>query len=98
MVDKAISEKSNLTFNLSYLIQLMSAIAIFTYAYVTITGQISTLENQVFAMKQDIKDHTQWQREWENGGVLPLDVKQNEKINHLEKEVSRLHKEIYGID
>ena len=29
---------------------------------------------------------------------LPLDVKQNEKINYLENEVSRLHKEIYGID
>ena len=62
MVDKAISEKSNLTFNLSYLIQLMSAIAIFTYAYVTITGQISTLENQVSSMKQDIKEHTQWHK------------------------------------
>lgn len=94
---KAISENSNLTFNLSYLIQLISAIAIFTYAYVTLTGQVTNLESEVLSLKEDVKANIQWQREWENGGILPLDVEQNQKIKHLELEVSRLHKQLYGI-
>lgn len=94
---KAISENSNLTFNLSYLIQLISAIAIFTYAYVTLTGQVTNLESEVLSLKEDVKANIQWQREWENGGILPLDVEQNQKIEHLELEVSRLHKQLYGI-
>ena len=98
MSKTTISDRSSMTFSLPYLIQIIGAIGALTYTYVTLTDKVDYLENQVAAMQEDIKTNAQWQREWENGGVLPLDVKQNEKINHLEKEVSRLHKEIYGID
>lgn len=91
-----ISDKSKLTFSLPYLIQIITAIGALTYTYVTLTEQVNNLDNQVGSLKADIKELSQWQREWESGGVLPLDVEQNEKIKYLEKEVGKLHKTIYG--
>lgn len=91
-----ISDKSKLTFSLPYLIQIIGAIGALTYTYVTLTEQVNTLDSQVISLKADIKELAQWQREWESGGILPLDVEQNEKIKYLEKEVGKLHETIYG--
>tara|TARA_S200000501_G_scaffold372664_1_gene418215 strand:- start:4906 stop:5193 length:288 start_codon:yes stop_codon:yes gene_type:complete len=91
-----ISDKSKLTFTLPYLIQIITAIGALTYTYVTLTDKVDYLENQVAIMQEDIKANSQWQREWESGGILPLDVEQNEKLKYLEWEVIKLHKQIYG--
>tara|TARA_B100000378_G_scaffold142989_1_gene115599 strand:+ start:504 stop:797 length:294 start_codon:yes stop_codon:yes gene_type:complete len=91
-----ISDKSAMTFSLPYLIQIIGAIGALTYTYVTLTDKVDYLENQVAAMQEDIKTNAQWQREWESGGILPLDVEQNEKIKYLEWEVIKLHKQLYG--
>lgn len=95
-IKTAITEKSEMTFSLSYLIQIIGAIGALTYTYVTLTDKVDFLENQVATMQEDIKANSQWQREWESGGILPLDVEQNEKIKYLEWEVMKLHKQIYG--
>lgn len=96
MVKEALTEQSNLTVSLSYLAQIIAAIGAVIYTYVTLTAEITQLENQVSLMKDDLKEVQTWTRDWESGGILPLDVSQNEKINYLEKELDRLHEEMYG--
>jgi len=91
-----ITDKSYMTFSLPYLIQIIAAISAVTFTYVTLTEKVNSLENTVSTLKTDIKELAQWQREWESGGILPLDVEQNEKINYLEKELNRLHDTLYG--
>ena len=97
MVKQALTEKSNLTVSLSYLAQIICAIIAVVYTYTTLTAEITQLENQVALMKDDVKEVQTWTREWESGGILPLDVEQNQKILYLEQEVARLHKQLYGI-
>jgi hypothetical protein len=97
MVKQALTEKSNLTVSLSYLAQIICAIIAVVYTYTTLTAEITQLENQVALMKDDVKEVQTWTREWESGGILPLDVEQNQKILYLEQEVERLHQHIYGI-
>ena len=96
MVKVALNEQSNLTVSLSYLAQIICAIGAVIYTYVTLTAEITQLENQVALMKDDLKEVQTWTRDWESGGILPLDVSQNEKINYLEKELDRLHEQMYG--
>lgn len=93
---KALSDKSNLTVSLSYLIQIIGAICAVVYTYVSLTSEITQLEGRVTLMQDDIKEVQKWTRDWESGGVLPLDVSQNEKIEYLEKELDRLHEQMYG--
>ena len=96
MVKETLNEQSNLTVSLSYLAQIIAAIGAVIYTYVTLTAEITQLENQVTLMKDDLKEVQTWTRDWESGGILPLDVSQNEKINYLEKELDRIHKQMYG--
>ena len=96
MVKETLNEQSNLTVSLSYLAQIIAAIGAVIYTYVTLTAEITQLENQVTLMKDDLKEVQTWTRDWESGGILPLDVSQNEKINYLEKELDRLHEQMYG--
>lgn len=97
MVKQALTENSNLTVSLSYLAQIICAIIAVVYTYTTLTAEITQLENQVALMKDDVKEVQTWTREWESGGILPLDVEQNQKILYLEQEVVRLHEQLYGI-
>lgn len=97
MVKQVLTENSNLTVSLSYLAQIICAIIAVVYTYTTLTAEITQLENQVALMKDDVKEVQVWTREWESGGILPLDVEQNQKILYLEQEVERLHQQLYGI-
>ena len=96
MTKKPLTDQSNLTVSLSYLVQIIGAICAVVYTYVSLTEEITSLENQVVLMKEDLKEVQKWTRDWESGGVLPLDVSQNEKIEYLEKELDRLHEQMYG--
>jgi hypothetical protein len=97
MVKQALTENSNLTVSLSYLAQIICAIIAVVYTYTTLTAEITQIENQVALIKDDVKEVQTWTREWESGGILPLDVEQNQKILYLEEEVARLHEQLYGI-
>ena len=96
MTKKPLTDQSNLTVSLSYLVQIIGAICAVVYTYVSLTAEITQLENQVVLLKEDLKEVQKWTRDWESGGVLPLDVSQNEKIEYLEKELDRLHEQMYG--
>jgi len=96
MTKKPLTDQSNLTVSLSYLVQIIGAICAVVYTYVSLTAEITQLENEVVILKEDLKEVQKWTRDWESGGVLPLDVSQNEKIEYLEKELDRLHEQMYG--
>ncbi len=96
MTKKPLTDQSNLTVSLSYLVQIIGAICAVVYTYVSLTAEITQLENEVVLLKEDLKEVQKWTRDWESGGVLPLDVSQNEKIEYLEKELDRLHEQMYG--
>ena len=53
---QAISDKSNLTVSLSYLVQIIGAICAVVYTYVSLTAEITQLENKVALMTDDLKE------------------------------------------
>ena len=45
------------------------------------------LEHEQVRMLDDIQANAVWIDEWESGGMLPLDVEQNMRIDFIEKEL-----------
>ena len=90
-----VDEKTSLNISLSYLIQIVIAICIAVYAYATLIEQIRVLETKVMQLQDDAKEHSAWIRDWETGGMLPLDVQQNERIEFLQKEFNDLKQREY---
>ena len=90
-----LNEKSSLNISLSYLIQIGIALSLAVYGYATLTEQISILQVENMQLKDDVKEHNTWIREWETGGMLPLDVQQNERIEFLQKELNDIRQREY---
>jgi hypothetical protein len=90
-----VDDKTSLNISLSYLIQIAVAISVAVYGYATLTEQIRVLETKVMQLQDDAKEHSTWIRDWETGGMLPLDVEQNEKIKFLQKELDDIRQREY---
>ena len=90
-----ISDKSNVNISLPFLIQAVIGIASLVWMYANLTSAIMTIQNRLDSVEADVKANFDWRESWESGGILPLDVSQNEKIAYLEKEVERLRNK-YG--
>jgi hypothetical protein len=90
-----LNEKSSLNISLSYLIQIGVALSLAVYGYATLTEQINILQIENMQLKDDVKEHSTWIREWETGGMLPLDVQQNERIEFLQKELNDIRQREY---
>lgn len=86
----SLNQDTSLKISLSYLIQIIGAICVAVYAYANLNDRLSAIENNLLSMKEDINANYEWREAWESGGILPLDVSQNEKIAFLEKEVDAL--------
>ena len=90
-----LNEKSSLNISLSYLIQIGIALSVAVYGYATLNEQINILQIENMQLKDDVKEHAIWIREWETGGMLPLDVQQNERIEFLQKELNDIRQREY---
>ena len=90
-----ISDKSNVNISLPFLIQAVIGFASLVWMYANLTSAIMTIQNRLDSVEADVKANFEWRESWESGGILPLDVSQNEKIAYLEKEVERLRNK-YG--
>ena len=86
----SLNQDTSLKISLSYLIQIIAAICVAVYAYANLNDRLSAIENNLLTMKEDIDANYEWRENWESGGILPLDVSQNEKIAFLEKELDAL--------
>jgi hypothetical protein len=90
---KPLSDSSSLNISLGMLMQAVVGIASIVWIYAQLSGDINSIINRLEVVEKDVQDNYQWREDWQSGGILPLDVSQNEKIAYLEKEVERLRNE-----
>tara|TARA_R100000808_G_scaffold11625_2_gene29643 strand:- start:4387 stop:4665 length:279 start_codon:yes stop_codon:yes gene_type:complete len=89
-MEKPISESSSMNISLGTLVQAVVGIGSLVLIYANLSNSIMSIESRLDSIEKDVQANFEWRDNWENSGILPLDVKQNEKINYLEKELERL--------
>ena len=89
-MEKPISESSSMNISLGTLVQAVVGIGSLVLIYANLSNSIMSIESRLDSIEKDVQANFEWRDIWENSGILPLDVKQNEKINYLEKELERL--------
>jgi hypothetical protein len=73
-----------LSIPLRNLIAIIVAVAVAVIGYFEIDERITMLEHQKSRLELDVDSNAEWIENWESDGILPLDVEQNMKIEHLE--------------
>ena len=86
---KAISDSSSLNISLPMLIQAVAFIGTMIWGFGELNGRISFLEYQVKINEEHITAIEEDAKSSQNSEI-PADIRQNEKITILEKEVARL--------
>ena len=79
-----IGEGTDITIPLRNLLAIIAAVAIAVMGYFGIAERITFLEHELEQAQQNIKINKEWIENWESDGILPLDVEQNMRIEHLE--------------
>ena len=86
---KPISDSSSLNISLPMLIQAVAFIGTMIWGFGELNGRISFLEYQVKINEEHITAIEEDAKSSQNSEI-PADIRQNEKITILEKEVERL--------
>ena len=89
MSKKPISDNSSLSISLPMLIQSIGLIGAMVWGYGQLNSRISFLEYQVSINESYIDDIIEDAKESQNAEI-PADIRQNERITFLEKELDRL--------
>ena len=89
---KPLSDSSSLNISLPMLFQAIGLIGAMVWGYGELNGRISFLEYQVRINEEHIEAIEEDAKESQNAEI-PADIRQNEKIRVLEKEVERLRNE-----
>jgi len=89
MSKKPISDNSSLSISLPMLIQAIGLIGAMVWGYGQLNSRISFLEYQVSINESYIDDIIEDAKESQNAEI-PADIRQNERITFLEKELDRL--------
>ena len=85
--DFKIGEGTDITIPLRNLLSIIAGVAIAVIGYFHIDERIMLLEHEQVRMLDDIQANAVWIDEWESGGMLPLDVEQNMRIDFIEREL-----------
>jgi len=88
-MNKPIGQDSSLNISLPMIFQIVGIISAFVWGYGELNGRISFLEYQVRINEEHIEAIEEDAKESQNAEI-PADIRQNEKIKALEKEVERL--------
>ena len=91
-MNKPIGQDSSLNISLPMIFQIVGIISAFVWGYGELNGRISFLEYQVRINEEHIEAIEEDAKESQNAEI-PADIRQNEKIRVLEKEVERLRNE-----
>ena len=86
---KPISDNSAMTISLPMIIQAVTFIVMLVWGYSQLNARISFLEYQVAMNEEHIIDLEE-DAEKNQDAKIPADIKQNQRIEYLEKEVERL--------
>jgi len=89
---KAISDNSSMTISLPMIIQAVTFIVMLVWGYSQLNARISFLEYQVAMNEEHIIDLEE-DAEKNQDAEIPADIKQNQRIEYLEREVERLRNE-----
>ena len=86
---KPISDNSSLNISLPMIIQAVAFIGALVYGYGELNSRISFLEYQV-AMNEEHIIRIEEDADANQDAEIPADIKQNQRIDYLEKEIERL--------
>jgi len=84
-----ISDNSSLNISLPMIIQAVTFVVMLVWGYSQLNARISFLEYQVAMNESHITDIEE-DAEANQNAEIPADIKQNQRIEYLEKEVERL--------
>ncbi len=88
--DFKIGSGTDLTIPLRSLISIIGAVAVTVIGYFHIDERIMLLEHEQVRLRDNLVKNSTWIDEWESGGMLPLDVEQNMRIQFLEEKINTL--------
>ena len=88
-MSKPLGQDSSLNISLPMIFQIVGIISAFVWGYGELNGRISFLEYQVKINEEHIEAIVEDAKESQNAEI-PADIRQNEKIKVLEKEVEKL--------
>tara|TARA_B100002019_G_C21204894_1_gene566102 strand:- start:869 stop:1144 length:276 start_codon:yes stop_codon:yes gene_type:complete len=91
-MNKPISDNSSMTISLPMIIQAVTFIVMLVWGYSQLNARISFLEYQVAMNEEHIIDLEE-DAEKNQDAEIPADIKQNQRIEYLEREVERLRNE-----
>ena len=82
--DFKIGEGTDITIPLRNLLAIIAGVAVAVIGYFGVDERIMMLEHELEQAQQYIEANKEWINNWESDGILPLDVEQNMRIEHLE--------------
>tara|TARA_Y100000356_G_scaffold135263_1_gene147850 strand:+ start:18842 stop:19114 length:273 start_codon:yes stop_codon:yes gene_type:complete len=85
-----LNDSTVLSIPLRNLIAIIVAVAVAVIGYFEIDERIMMLEHETDRIQLDVETNADWIDNWESDGILPLDVEQNMKIEHLEWKLEKL--------
>ena len=86
---KPISDSSSLNISLPFIIQAVTFIVMLVWGYSQLNARVSFLEYQVAMNESHIVDLEE-DAERNQDAEIPADIRQNQRIDYLEKEIERL--------
>ena len=89
MADTKISDSSSLNISLPMLFQAVGLIGAMVWGYGELNARISFLEYQV-SINESYIDTIQEEAKESQDAEIPADIRQNQRINYLEKELDRI--------
>ena len=89
MKSQPISDSSSLSISLPMIIQAVTFVVMLVWGYSQLNARISFLEYQVAMNEEHIIDIEE-DAEANQDAEIPADIKQNQRIDYLEREVERL--------
>ena len=89
---KPIGDESSLNISLPMLIQAVGLIGSMVWVYVQLNARISFVEYQV-AMHENHIERIEENAYENQDAEIPADIRQNQRIEYLEKEIDRLRNE-----
>ena len=89
MKSQPISDSSSLSISLPMIIQAVTFVVMLVWGYSQLNARISFLEYQVAMNEEHIIDIEE-DAEANQDAEIPADIRQNQRIEYLEKELDRL--------
>lgn len=86
----SVNESTGITIPLRNLLAIIFGVAVAVVGYFEIDERIMMLEHKLNQAQQYIETNTLWIDEWESDGILPLDVEQNMRLDHIEWRINKV--------